>query len=219
MVFVTACDVESPILHFEASAKGPKMKKPEKRVKPARTQKGHLYEPQAVGAYEAAALMGVHYSRPQKLVEKGVLSAHRVEESVHVAKLTKYQAIYDSRECEKDFEEYEDLMDSGEHGKRPRAWLHLRPEAIRHLKAVKTPIAFNDAIGVAEAAKILKVVVSFIPRLVARGDIVGRRPWSRRGSSARIYIISRQSCVENVKQVRSIEAAGKKIGRPRKKLC
>jgi hypothetical protein len=195
------------------------MKKPVKQRKPARTPKGQLYEPQAVGAYEAAGLMGIHYSRPQKLVEKGLLSVHRVEESVHVAKLTKHQAIYDSRECEKDFAEYEELINSGEHGKRPRAWLHLRPEAIRHLQKVEHPIAFSDAIGVAEAAKILKVVVSFIPRMIARGDIVGRRPWSRRGAGSRIYIISRQSCVENVKQVRSLEAAGKKVGRPRKKLC
>jgi hypothetical protein len=195
------------------------MKKPAKRAKPARTPKGHLYEPQAVGAYEAAALMGIHYSRPQKLVARGLLSAHRVEESVHVTTLTKHQAIYDSKECEKDFAEYEDLMDSGEHGKRPRAWLHLRPDAIRHLQKVEHPIAFADAIGIAEAAKILKVVVSFIPRLVACGDIVGRRPWSRRGAGSRIYIISRQSCVANAREVRSLEAAGKKVGRPRKKLC
>jgi hypothetical protein len=195
------------------------MRKPAKQAKPARKPSGQLYAPQAVGAYEAAALMGVHYSRPQKLVEKGKLSVHRVEESVHVKSLTKHQAIYDSRECEKDVAEYEELMDSGEHGKRPRAWLHLRPEAIRHLQKVERPIAFNDAIGVAEAAKILKVVVSFIPRLIARGEIVGRRPWSRRGSGSRIYIISRQSCVENAREVRSLEAAGKKVGRPRKKLC
>jgi hypothetical protein len=33
-----------------------------------------------------------------------------------------------------------------------------------------------------------------------------------------VFIISRRSCQENVKEMRALEAAGKKPGRPRKKV-
>lgn len=191
-----------------------------KSKKPARRagRPGH-FPPQAVGSYEAACLMGVHFSQPAKLHAKGRLSAHMIEGSNYVENPTKTAAIYDSRECERDYEEYVERYDSGEHGRRPRAWLHLRPDAIAHLRTVKTPIDFDDAIGVVEATKILGVHPSFVARLIARGELVGRQPFSRRGRSPRVYIISRRSCVENAKKKRAALAAGGVVGRPRAKLA
>jgi hypothetical protein len=85
------------------------------------------------------------------------------------------------------------------------------------LRAVETPITFVDAIGVAEAAKILSVHPSFIGRLVSGGDIVGRMAWGQRRTSTfgRQFILSRRSCLENVAHARAIQAAGGKVGRPR----
>lgn len=195
-------------------AKSAKQKKPARRA----GSTGH-YPPQAVGSYEAACLMGLHFSQPGKLHAKGRLSAHMIEGSSYVATPSKTAAIYDSRECERDYAEYVERYDSGEHGRRPRAWLHLRPDAVAHLKAVKTPIAFDDAIGVVEATKILGVHPSFVPRMITRGEIVGRQPYSRRGRVARVYIISRRSCIANIKKKRAALAAGGVVGRPRTKLA
>jgi hypothetical protein len=101
---------------------------------------------------------------------------------------------------------------------RPRAWVHMRPEAIKHLAKLKHPIQFADAIGPAEAAEILGVHCSFLTRLVRAGKIIGRRPWSpkAKGKLAQNYIYSRASCRANVRLVRQIQADGGKIGRPRK---
>jgi hypothetical protein len=162
--------------------------------------------------------MGVHFSRPAKLLNAGKLSAHVVADSAWVASPTKSYAIFDGEECERDYQEYQERYDAGDHGRRPRAWLHLRAAVLRHLKAVKTPIAFDDAIGLVEAAKILRVTASMIPRLAAGGKIVARQPWSSRGRTGpRIWIVSRQSCQANIKADLALAAAGKKVGRPRKK--
>jgi hypothetical protein len=76
----------------------------------------------------------------------------------------------------------------------------------------------GHAIGVAEAAKILSVHPSFIGRMVAKGDIVGRMAWGQRRASTvgRQCILSRRSCLANVAKVRALQTAGGKVGRPRK---
>lgn len=191
-----------------------------KSKKPARRAgRSRHFPPQAVGSYEAACLMGVHFSQPGKMHGKGKLSAHIIEGSNYVAAPSRAAAIFDSEECERDYEEYLERHDSGEHGRRPRAWLHLRPDAVDHLKGVKSPIPFDDAIGIVEATKILGVHPSFVARMIARGDIIGRQPFSRRGRVPRVYIISRRSCVENAKKKRAALSAGGVVGRPRTKLA
>jgi len=173
---------------------------------------------QAVGPFEAAAIMGVHFATPAKMVAKGLLHAH-VLDQVYAAGGTRRQMIFDGLECEKDYLDYEDRMADPDDpvGRRPRAYLDLRPAALRRLRAVQTPISFDDAIGVAEAAKILSVHPSFIARLVAKGEIIGRVAYGRKGSSVgRQFILSRRSCLANVAKVRAVQAAGGKVGRPRK---
>jgi hypothetical protein len=178
------------------------------------------YLAQAVGSAEAAAILGVHFTQPRKMVEKGQLTAHMLADSLYTDEPTRTFAIYDGGECEANFQEYDEAYreSGGKTKRRPRAWLHTRPDVLRHLRAVKTPIEFSDAIGMAEAAKILCVHQTLIPRLVTHGKIIGRRPWNPRGGKGpKIYIISRQSCQENIRQTRAKESAGTKPGRKRRK--
>lgn len=175
------------------------------------------YLAQAVGSAEAAAIMGVHFTQPRAMVQKGLLTAYEPPLSLYSDSPSRVYAIYDGGECERNYQAYdEDCRASyGRINRRPREWLHLRPDALRHLKAVEHPIAFSDAIGMAEAAQILQVHESLIPRLVAAGTIVGRKPWNHRCSGGRIYLLSRESCQANVREIKAREAAGKKPGRKR----
>lgn len=175
------------------------------------------YLAQAVGSAEAAAILGVHFTQPRKMVEKGQLTAYKPPLSLYSADPSRSYAIYDGGECEENFQGYDEEYRArgGKTLRRPRAWVHTRPDALRHLKAVKTPIAFADAIGMAEAAQILQVHESLIPRLVASGKVVGRKPWNPRAGGGKIYILSRESCRANVREMKAREAAGKKPGRKR----
>lgn len=179
------------------------------------------YFDQALGSFEAAALMGLHFGQPQKLVAKGKLTARTVTESAYSDEPTRFVAIYDGAECEANYQDYEakTAARGGKTERRPRAWLHLRPEAVRRLKAIKTPIAFDDAITLVEAAKILGVHISLVPRLVAQGKILARVPWNPRGvkGGPRNWIVSRRSCLADARAAKAREAAGNKPGRPRKK--
>jgi hypothetical protein len=173
------------------------------------------YYEQAIGSYEAAALMGLHFGQPQKLIARGVLTARTVTQSAYSDAPLRFVSIYDGAECEANFQDY----DANGPTKRARLSLHLRPEAVRRLKAVKTPITFDDAITLAEAAEILGVHISLLPRLVESGKIVGRRPWNPRGlrMGARNWIVSRRSCLERARIAKAQESAGTKRGRPRVK--
>jgi hypothetical protein len=176
---------------------------------------------QAIGSYEAACLMGFHFGQPQKLVATGVLTGRVVMTSAYSNAPVRRVSVYDGLECERNYREYEEKVASrgGRSERRPREWLHLRPEAISRLKAVENPIAFDDAVTVAEAAEILGVHPSLVPRLIAKDRINGRVPWNPRGQrgGSRNWIISRRSCLEQLRLVRAAEAAGSKVGRPRRK--
>lgn len=177
-------------------------------------------EPQAVCATEAAALMGVHFVMPRRMHEKGLLSAHVVTESANVDEPERHYSIYDSAECDKNYLEYEERVDArgGRNDRRPRAWVHLRPEVIRHLRTVATPIAFDDAITLGQASRILCVHHTLVPRMLREGKIVGRVVWNNRSRGAsRVWIVSRKSCLANLKEIKALEAAGKKPGRQRKR--
>jgi hypothetical protein len=172
---------------------------------------------QAVGAHEAAAIMGLHWSLPARMVSKGWLSASELEGA---GQGLRSFVVYDGSECDKNYREYDAHVAArgGKHDRRPRAWLHLRQPMIAKLAAIAEPIAFGDAIGVLEAASILGVHPSFVPRLIKAGDIVGRRLHSRDQTTTRhraVYICSRTSCIENAKIVRQKQHEGAKVGRPR----
>lgn len=188
-----------------------------KAAKPASSARRHVR--QAVGSYEAAALMGIHWSMPSKLHARGKLSAHVIRDSAWVEAPSRAYAIYDGAECDRDFAAYDAkiVARGGKSDRRPRSSVHLRPEVLRRLAAVEDRIDFDDAIGLGEAAKILGVHATFVPRLVAAGKVVGRVPWNPRGGAGgKVWIVSRRSCVQNAVAARKEQAAGQKKGRPRK---
>lgn len=179
--------------------------------------KKHWYD-QAVGAYEAAAILGIHFTQPRKMVIKGLLSSHEATTSVHSDDPTRVTAIYDGKECQRDFEDYEErnAARGGKTDRRPRSWLHMRPEVEKRLKAVKVPIAFDDAITLGEATEMMGVHWTLVARMLREGKLVGRLAWSKRGGS-KMWIVSRKSVRENIRVVKAAEAAGTKPGIKRRK--
>jgi hypothetical protein len=175
---------------------------------------------QAVGPHEAAAIMGLHWSVPARMVAKGWLSAGEMPGSG--AGIRTF-AIYDGAECERNYREYDEKVAArgGKNDRRPRAWMHLRMPMLARLAAIEEPIEFGDAIGVREAAAIMGVHTSFVPRMVKNGEIVGRKLHSRDQTITRhraVYVVSRRSCLENVKKARKMLQDGTKFGRPRASL-
>lgn len=186
----------------------------------ARRPKDYI-EPQAVGAAEAAAIMGVHYVMPRRMHERGLLSAHIVTESANVDDPERHYGIYDSAECDANYREYEEKVAArgGKNDRRPRSNLTLRPQVIQHLQGVESPIAFDDAVTLGQAAAILGVHHTLVPRMLRDGRIIGRIAWNHRAKGGpRVWIVSRRSCLQNVREVKAAEAAGTKRGRPRQKI-
>jgi len=163
---------------------------------------------EAIGAWEAAAIMGVHWSRPKKMADAGTIPSR-----VMCGQPGREFAVYSREDCERD---YRDYIAKRTVSRRPRTALADRPAALRMLAAKGRPkIAFGDAIGAYEAAKILGVFWTLVPRLAKEGKIVGRVLQSGRGQTSRLWIFSRQSCAAWEAEVSKLEQAGKMRGRPR----
>lgn len=180
----------------------------------------HLGRPeddQAIGSWEASCLLGVHWTVPGQMVKKGLLTSRTLRSPVSDGD-TRVFAVYSSRECLRDWEEYEERQKSLR--RRPRAHADRRPEGLRHLKQIEHPIRFGDAIGVGEAAEILGVHWTFPPRMARAGKIIGRMVHNGRDGRAadRLWIFSRASCEANAAETKRLTASGKKKGRPRASL-
>jgi hypothetical protein len=164
---------------------------------------------EAIGSYEAAAVMGLHFTRPRRMAESGVISSKTLggEEGREFS-------IYSLRECDENFREYEKTI--GQSGGRPRTGLDSRHAVLRVLADKDRPvIMLDDAVGTQEAAEILGVWHTLVPRLVSSGRVVGRILWSERAGSSRLWIFSRKSCQECAAKMRKLEEAGISVGRPR----
>lgn len=169
----------------------------------------------ALGSYEAAALMGLHFTRPARMMAAGTLLGRQM--AGITASPASQVAVYSRRDCERDYQEYLDRLEEGggKHYRRPRSWLHLRPQAQRHLAAVEQHIEYSDACSVVEAMRMLNLVsTAQISRMLSEGKIVGRRPWNPRNKQSKsFWIISRRSVEEWRKRIIAREHAGTKPGR------
>lgn len=172
---------------------------------------------QAIGSWEASCLLGVHWTVPGQMVKKGILTCRTLRSPVSDGDARVF-AVYSSRECNRDWEDYEERQKSLR--RRPRAHADLRPAGLRHLKQIEHPIRFGDAVGVGEAAEILGVHWTFPPRMARAGKIIGRLIHNGRdGKSAdRLWIFSRASCEANAAETKRLTANGTKKGRPRANL-
>lgn len=169
----------------------------------------------ALGSWEAACLLGTHYTQPKRMAEKGLLTARVLTSPVH-SDPERVFLIYSMAECDENYAEYEEAMRTGGTGKRPRTAIDERPGMLRKLAKVENKISFGDAISTGDAGKILGVHWTFPPRLALAGKIVGRILINGRNSRSRCWIFSRASCEANASAIRRLEAAGKKRGRKRK---
>jgi hypothetical protein len=163
----------------------------------------------ALGSYEAAALMGVHFTRPARMYRNGKIDGREIE-AISGGGGARQFIVYSAASCEEDYRQYERQA-----GGRPRDWLHLRDEAVRRASKAEPPILYDDAIGVLDAAKLLKVHYTAVYKLVERGKLVARKPWNPRRGGSRVLIVSRKSCEANRREVAALEKQGKKRGRKR----
>lgn len=168
----------------------------------------------ALGSWEAAALLGVHFTRPSRMMATGkligrTLAGVRDEPQFAIA-------VYSSADCERDYEEYRERVDQagGKHYRRPRAWLHLREPVVRRLAREQNLVEYADACSVAEAMHELRLVsTAQVCRMLREGKLVGRRPYSERNNQSKsLWIISRRSVEEWKKNIVAREAAGVKPG-------
>jgi hypothetical protein len=172
---------------------------------------------QAIGSWEACCLLGTHWTQPAIMSKKGLLSSRTLRSPVSDGDVRTF-AIYSSRECLQDYDDYEQRQKSAK--RRPRAHIYLRDEGLRHLRDVEPKIRYGDAIGVADAAEILGVHWTFPPRMVRSGKIVGRLIHNGRAGKTRdrLLIFSRESCEKNAAEAKRLLKKGTKTGRPRSGL-
>jgi hypothetical protein len=164
-------------------------------------------ENEAIGQYEAAALMGVHFSRPTRMARDGILVAH-----VMRAHGSRKICFFERRQCEENWQQYLQMPSFG----RPRSRLDEREEILRRLADESRPrIAVDDAICTEQAAELLGCYPTLISRLAKQGKIVGRRLLSGRGDENRLWIYSRRSCIAHAEIYASLMLTGSKRGRPR----
>ena len=168
---------------------------------------------QAVGSWEAACVMGVHFTRPQRMADEGLLTIRRFDNIAEMTKTDRTFGIYSLRECEQNWQDYKEKQRLS--GGRPRVHAHLRTEMLNKLLAVDPKIAFGDAVSAAEAAAVLKVHFSYPAKLAEQGKLVGRVLFNNRHENNRAWIFSRASCEENLAAIRRAEVAGRKRGRRR----
>lgn len=166
---------------------------------------------EALGAWEAACLLGVHFSRPQAMAEKGLIDG-----KIIWASGDRKIRVYGRESIDRNLREYEADRRAGGVIGQPRQHLDRRQEMTRQLADRSRPrIAYDDAISVYQAAEILGVFPTRVPRIVAEGKIVGRVAQSGRAGNSRLWILSAESVERHAREIREAEEAGTKRGRPR----
>jgi hypothetical protein len=168
----------------------------------------------AIGSWEAACLLGVHWTTPARMVAKGLLTARTLSSPV-ISDPERVFTVYSLAECEKDWEDYSEKMKHGGTGKRARMAVDLRPPMLKLLAAVKHKIAFGDAIGTGTAAEVMGVHFSFPTRMANNGKLVARILANDRNNRSRCWIFSRAACEANASTARRLQSTGKKKGRHR----
>lgn len=170
---------------------------------------------QAVGAFEASALLGCHFTIPYRMAARGKLSAATYE-----TPSGRQITFFDGAECEADWLDYCRVMAAGGTGKRARQATADRPAVLKFLAAVKHRIDLSDAIPTPEAARIMGgMQASYAIRLAEQGKVVARKLWSPRSRRGPVqWMFSRKSCKQNLADAKARHAAGKMPGVVRKAL-
>lgn len=172
----------------------------------------------AIGTWEASCVLGVHWTTVARMDQKGMISGRDLRSTAE----GRVFRVYSLAECEDNYAEYEEVCrrNGGHSPRHPRTMAHMRHEVLERLQNEPAKIALKDAVSGIEAAEILGVCHSFVPRLVAAGEIEGRVLWSGRPDSggSRLWIYSRKSCDRNREVTAALQSSGGKVGRPRSSL-
>ncbi len=170
---------------------------------------------QAVGGFEAAAIMGLHFTVPYRLAKTGKLTAHAHDAGETGKRVT----FFDGAECEENWCEYSEKMAAeGGTGKRPRTNDQHRKAVLKHLAAVEHKIQLSDAISISEAAEIMGTHHTWTVRLAKEGKLIARRLWSPRAIKSTQWMVSRRSALANLAEAKATFATGKMQGRVRYSL-
>ncbi len=164
----------------------------------------------AIGPYEAACLLGVHWTRVPKMAASGTLRYRTIKSSTGRSRIR----VYSLSDVNNNWTDYQHMLREGQLIRRQRAHADLRTGMLNDLNAIEQHIDFYDAISVYEAAEIMGVWHSFPPRMAANGEIVARRLLSYREGGSRSLIYSRRSCEENAERARRLQSETH-AGRPR----
>ncbi len=172
----------------------------------------------ALNQEEAAAILGVHVTHLKKMVGRAEIIARPFKSVYAPAGSRRFTKVYSLEDCQRNFFEYEAAVASNTFGVgRKREHLQYRADVIDMLAKCSPQIHYSDAIGIGEAARLMQVHASYVPRLIERGAIAARKPWNSRSKSPpRSYIVSRVSCEKHLRVILLQQHLGKKPGVPRK---
>lgn len=173
----------------------------------------------AIGSYEAACVLGVHFTQPSQMAREGQITTRLIRSMSGKANVEREVAVYSLESCQANFADYEQRQKDGS-VRRPRSYAAERPAMLRKLAKMKVHVDFHDAIGSVEAGEILGCTLPWCVKLARQGKIAGRLLLSNRASeqASRRWIYSRKSCEAAAADVRRQMAAGAKIGRPRSRI-
>lgn len=170
----------------------------------------------ALSTGEAAAVLGVHYTRVAKMAAKGQLR-RKVLAGGWGGANKKSPAVYSLADCEDNYAEYLQLRSNDDPWlRRPRTRLDERPAMLEKLRHVPQ-IAFDDACGTGEAAELLRIEPPVVLVYCESGALIARKPVDEaRGPAdrqSRWWILSRQSVEDRRQSVMQRELDGSKPGR------
>ena len=168
----------------------------------------------AIGAEEAAAIMGLHRSQPKKMWAKGLLSCRVL--SVHE---TREFAVFSLRECIENWNDYWEGRTAREGGRgRPRTREDEHDEALQRVLVAEPRIDYYDAICPTEAAALLGVWHTRVSAMIQTGQLECRVLWSEaKSGKPRLNILSEKEVRKLAEKHFKLENAGEKRGRPRSK--
>lgn len=169
----------------------------------------------ALGSYEAACVMGLHFTQPARMAAAGRLLSKPLA-AAWTDSQERLTQVYSLHDCDDDFQAYASHGDDVPH--RARGYVHLRVPMLKRLADAHPRILFDDAIGTGDVAALLCVHPTAVQKLVERGSLHPRRPANDRNPCARVFIFSRAECLADRQKVAALERAGRKPG-PRRRVA
>ncbi|MGA0207554.1 MAG: hypothetical protein ACO3LT_07160 [Ilumatobacteraceae bacterium] len=164
---------------------------------------------------EAAAVLGVHFTRVKKMADAGQIRS-KVIYGGWGKSSARMPAIYSLADCQENFAEYLELRKDGDPSiRRPRTRIDEREPMLKALQKVPQ-ILFDDACGTGDAATSLRIDPKLCIRYAEGGALVARKGIDTdrvASGDAKWWIYSRASIEDRRAAVMEAERRGRKTGR------